>query len=695
MFYLSILSDFTRQLNEIQKANIDFLNQANLGHALCSKTLNTLRKAVMDKKFKGKEVEIHFFKHVKIEPMQYLIYYTEVRSCELRKPKIGRKHQLKYLEKQIAKVNSFLKRHIEFLLYMEQGFTHFDKHYFTREHLDKTSLVKSYPYYKDPMFNTSHDEIWARIKGLTLYVNYLKIKKENLKTIKNKGTLKKGANYISWTGTYAAFAITNSLHYKFDVKTDHQFDVRLYQEYVQNNEDDVWLRVFGLNQLTTVNGATERTVDNGFIPIFGGAKNKNTLSSYFATLDYSYFSKYNLTAGIRRDGSSRFGENFRFGNFYSVGLGWIVSEENFFSSVKAINFLKFRASYGTVGNQRIGDTDAFSLFLPTSYNGVGGIYAGLSNPDLKWEETAKANIGIDMRLLNSRISFNLDVYHEKTTDLFQDVPISSTTGFESQFRNVGSLKNEGIEFNFSSVNIDTKHFKWETGFNIAANETTILELNDGESFRADRFLIEEGGSYPLYNLVKRAGVNPVNGRLLWYDLDGNLTEDYDLNNAVNVGRATPKYFGGFYNTFTSGSFELRASFTFAQGHKIFNLVRTSLDNPTKISRGSVSTNALRFWRNPGEITDIPDWRQISNYFNDSGWLEDASYIKLRNVILSYNLAGDVCKKLNISGLRLYIQRQNIYTWTSFSGLDPENSSTDYVADYPALSTYTLGLDVKF
>ncbi len=497
------------------------------------------------------------------------------------------------------------------------------------------------------------------------------------------------------TSERTSFTITNSLQYKFNINEDHKFNAGLYQEFVSDNSDGFDITTYGLNQLTVIDGATEGTETNGFIPDFGGFNSVSNLSSYFATLDYSYLNKYNVTAGIRRDGSSSFGSNFAFGNFYSMGIGWLISEENFLSSVKAINLLKLRVSYGTVGNQNISDTAARPIFTSTSYNGLAGISSGLSNPDLKWEETAKTNIGLDASLFKNRLKINLDVYSEKTTDLLQNVPISRTTGFSSQLRNVGSLKNEGIELSFSTINIDSEKFRWESSLNIATNETTILKLNDGESFRLGRFLIEEGGSYPEFNLVKRAGVNSANGRTLWYDLDGNLTETYDLNNRVNVGRAAPKYTGGFLNRFTSGGFELSTLFSFSQGKNIYNVARTSLDNPTKISRGSVSTNALRFWRQPGDVTDIPDPRQISNYFTDSGWLEDASFIKLRNVTLSYNLPNSVLEKINLSGMRLYLQGQNVYTWTTFSGLDPENSSTDYVADYPSLSTYTFGIDVKF
>lgn len=491
------------------------------------------------------------------------------------------------------------------------------------------------------------------------------------------------------------FTGTNSFHYDFDIDDDHEFNVGLYQEYVYFEGNEVALEVYGLNQITTISGATQGSETNGFIPTFDGSTSKNALSSYFTTLDYSFRNRYNLTAGARRDGSSRFGENNRFGNFYSVGLGWIVSEEGFMASIKPINYLKLRASFGTVGNQSIPNTAARPVLFPTSYNGQTGFFSGLSNPDLKWEETEKINIGLDIRMLNDRLAFNIDAYNEQTNDLFLSVPLSRTTGFNSQLQNIGSLRNRGLEVNISTKNIDYKGFKWESGFNIAFNKTTVLKLSNGESFRQGRFLIEEGEEYGVFNLVRRAGVNPANGRFLWYDKDGNLTEEFDENNAVNTEPSIPKYHGGFTNTFSLGPLELRTAFTFAQGHSIYNVVRTSLDNPTKISRGSVSTNALRFWRQPGDITDLPDPGQVSNYFTDSGWLEDASYIKLRNVVLSFNLPKDVTENLNISNLRIYLQGQNLYTWTSFTGLDPENSSSNFVADYPSLSTYSLGLDVRF
>ncbi|RKR07959.1 RteC protein [Maribacter vaceletii] len=200
MAYQNILLDFNTKLKKIQSRNLTFLNESNLVNVLCIQTLGTLKKVVQEKGFKNNQAEIQFFKTIKVIPMKYLIYYTEVRSCELRMPKIGVSPKLEFLNKQINKVNTLFGRHTEFLLYMEEGYTHFDTHYFTREHLNHIPIVKSYPYFKDTVFNTSHDETWARIKGLAIFIKYLKHKKEE---VQNADRIIKESK-ISWTGPYSA-----------------------------------------------------------------------------------------------------------------------------------------------------------------------------------------------------------------------------------------------------------------------------------------------------------------------------------------------------------------------------------------------------------------------------------------------------------------------------------------------------------
>lgn len=200
MFYKELLSKFYEELEKI-KSKSPLLDEANLGSTLCTQTIGKMKKAVVKYGFENKNAEINFFRSVKVIPMQYLIYYIEVRSCELLRPKIGEKYQQKFLEEQTEKVNRFFGKYTEFLIYIDQGYTHFDKLYFTRKYINHVPLVKSYPYYKDPIFNTSHDGILARIHGLGLFINYLKNEKRKLE--KANGSNKQ--NPLNWTGSYAAF----------------------------------------------------------------------------------------------------------------------------------------------------------------------------------------------------------------------------------------------------------------------------------------------------------------------------------------------------------------------------------------------------------------------------------------------------------------------------------------------------------
>ncbi|MFS4494727.1 RteC domain-containing protein [Maribacter sp. 2308TA10-17] len=205
MLYDGLLSKFYKELKELQQNTSTFLEEANTGNILCARTINKMKKVVQSQGFENKDTEIQFFKSIKIIPMQYLIYYTEVRSCELRFPKIGKTNQFQFLEKQVDKVNSFFEKHTEFLIYVDEAHEHLDKHYFTRKYLHRAPIIESYPYYKDPTFNTSHDGILARIRAMAMLTNYLKEKKREIEGIEMSNELTKRLSSVKWTGSYAAF----------------------------------------------------------------------------------------------------------------------------------------------------------------------------------------------------------------------------------------------------------------------------------------------------------------------------------------------------------------------------------------------------------------------------------------------------------------------------------------------------------
>lgn len=205
MSYKAILSDFEDKLNEIKRKTSTLLDESNQGYALCSRTLGKMKQTVESVGFSNKEREIHFFRNLKVVPLQNLIYYSEVRTCELRMPKIGIRHQLAFLEKKVDKVNSFFGAHTEFLIYLDTGYKHFDKHYFTRKHLNKTPVAKKHPYYQDPMFNTSYDGVLARIRGFGLLIAYIKDKKRKLEKSNARQGSDKASGTLTWTGGYAGF----------------------------------------------------------------------------------------------------------------------------------------------------------------------------------------------------------------------------------------------------------------------------------------------------------------------------------------------------------------------------------------------------------------------------------------------------------------------------------------------------------
>ncbi|WP_299524805.1 RteC domain-containing protein [Winogradskyella sp.] len=209
MFYVNTINEFNEKIAKIEETSLTELKRANAGIRAASFALDTFKEYVTKKGFDIIKDEISFFKSIKCQPMKYLIHYTEVRSCELRMPKSDMDRQLAFLAKQTKKINQFFSRHTEFLLYMEQGYTHFDEHYFTRKNLNNNPIVKSYPYYKDSVFNTSHDEIWARIKGLAMYANYIKKKKEMFTHKIHQA----GLEALKWTGSYAAFVELGNLFF--------------------------------------------------------------------------------------------------------------------------------------------------------------------------------------------------------------------------------------------------------------------------------------------------------------------------------------------------------------------------------------------------------------------------------------------------------------------------------------------------
>ena len=442
-------------------------------------------------------------------------------------------------------------------------------------------------------------------------------------------------------------------------------------------------------------GITPGTSSNGFIPVVTSTATENAILSYFAIADYSYKNKYFISGTVRRDGSSRLADDNKWTTFGAVGASWLLSSENFLSNSKLISDLKLKLSYGSSANQGVGDDyEAKEQFGPTSYNGVGGlILTNLKKGDLTWEVRRSFNAGVDFGLLKNRITGSVEFYNSNTVGLYLNRQISGTNGVNTILTNLGKLQNRGIELALNVIPVQTKNFTWNIGGNFTYNRNKILQL-DGTNENVNGLAINRvGESANSIYVVRYAGVDPATGEALYYTKDGKgTTNQYDPNDKVIVGKFDPPYFGGFNTSFNLRGLEASFLFTYSFGNKIFNGDRVNVENPTYYV-SNISKDLLSEWRNPGDITNIP------SPFNDfqsntTRFVEDGKYIRLRNITLSYTAPAGMFGKYRISSARFFVQGQNLFTWSSFKGYDPEIASGVLQgAQYPALRAITVGLNL--
>ncbi|WP_131535712.1 SusC/RagA family TonB-linked outer membrane protein [Pedobacter nototheniae] len=430
--------------------------------------------------------------------------------------------------------------------------------------------------------------------------------------------------------------------------------------------------------------------------------------SYLARVTYAYDSKYLFSSNFRADGSSRFAPDKRYGYFPSASVGWRISGENFMKESKTINDLKIRGSWGKVGNDEgIGDYAYLELYQPTtqgSYN-----FIQLANPDLTWEKTTQTNIGLDLSMFNSRITFTADAYLKKTNDLLLNVPLALSTGFNTQARNVGSMENKGLEFVLSTKNFVKSKFTWSTDLNFSLNRNKVTSLGNslssidfgGIDSRDQAIRVEVGKPLGAFYGYVFQGVNPQTGNAMYADLNNNGS--VDAGDRTYIGNAQPKFTYGVNNNLTYGSFGLSFFFQGVQGNDIFNASRIDLEG--LYDSKNQSTAVLDRWTTPGQITNIPKVTKgnTDNSRTSSRFVEDGSYLRLKSATLSYNFGANTLKKLNMSKITVFATGYNLLTFTNYSGFDPEvqrysgNSPSmgiDY-GTYPQSRTFLFGVNVGF
>jgi TonB-linked SusC/RagA family outer membrane protein len=468
--------------------------------------------------------------------------------------------------------------------------------------------------------------------------------------------------------------------------------------------------VTGLRVLNAASQILSSGNSNGFT-------NENVFSKGLVQVDYNYDNKYFLVGSYINEASSRFGANNRAGHFYTLGTSWILSNESFMKDQETFDLLKLRASYGSTGNAQIGNYQTLGLYsFSSQYAGLSASTPSqLANPDLTWEKVKTMNIGLDVGLLKN-ITLNVDVYDKTSEALLLNVQLPFTSGFTSVIQNVGSVRNRGVELNLNTMNLGGA-FKWETGFNIAFNKSRVLKLDKGKDIITDNgfsppTIVSVGHDLNSFYMRKWAGVDPQNGDPLWEkittDANGNKTISTTnlLSNATSqfVGSFSPDFTGGLTNTFTYKAFSLNAFLNFVSGNEVFNSSRTSFD-----SDGAYETvnNMLPMekwsrWLKPGDNATHPKavfgGNKNSNKIS-SRYLEDGSYIRLRNVSFGYELPKSFLSKLKVSNARVYLSGDNLWTGTNYSGEDPEislgpgggNSADRYPISKKLLFGINLGL----
>ena len=423
--------------------------------------------------------------------------------------------------------------------------------------------------------------------------------------------------------------------------------------------------------------------------------------SQFAKVGYSYDSRYIFNYTVRRDGSSRFGANNKFGIFQSAQFAWNVKEESFLKGSKNISDLKLRYSFGQTGNDQIGNVLYAQLYGATRlYGGSSGLFPSqLGNPDLTWETREETNIGFDAGFFKNRITLTMDAYKRVNKDLLLDRSLYNTTGFTSVRQNLGSLENKGLEIALSVTPFD-RRFKWISKFNIAFQKNKLLELYDGLQALPGDATLRVGYPIGSFFTSEWAGVNPATGRGMWYDINGNITYNPTAADRKVIGDIYPSHFGGWTNSFSYKGFVFEAFLQYEYGR-----IRQDIQFQQMMRNGGTTGNFLLYgfetrWQKPGDIVPTPrpannmtDYNMVS-WATGTRYLFKTDYIRLKTISLSYDVPANVTKRLSMDRVRFYVQGTNLWTYTKWKGYDPEFTG-DNTGIIPISKNVMAGVQIGF
>lgn len=510
--------------------------------------------------------------------------------------------------------------------------------------------------------------------------------------------------------------------------TDQSFNVLV--GYTTQTSTGNYVTAGSENFITNITGYN--SLQAGSVPLIPTSGSYSwSLDSWLARINYTLFDKYNFTVTGRADGSSRFGENNKWGYFPSAGFSWNVKQEDFLKNVTDVSNLNLRLSAGTTGNQEIGEYQSLVTLSPTNYFFNGTVQTGfaptsLGNPNLKWEKTAQYDAGIDLGLWDNRVSFSADAYYKKTTNLLISVPVQLSSGFAADLENAGSVENKGLELALNTDNIKSGSFRWKTAATFSLNRNKVLSLNGQTSFFAQ---IPDAYSDLLYKLspviikvgeplgtiwgYKSAGIIQTGDNLAQTPLLGaeqagdrkyqdlNNSGTIDATDKTNLGSVQPKFLYSFSNTFTYKHFDLFVFFQGSYGNKVYNLLQEELEL-TNLGQNA-STTLLDRWTTTNPSNTIPraSYSPVAQVLDR--YMQDASYLRLKNISLGYTFDPSIAHKILARQVRIYVSAQNLLTFTHYTGYDPEVNTfgqnnllqgIDFGA-YPSVKTFLAGLSISF
>ncbi len=603
------------------------------------------------------------------------------------------------------------------------------------------------------------------------------------------------SNYYTFTPSYTFGAIVNETRESSRKKENSKYwawrNILTYNKDIglhhltgmlgQEMQQSKWEQLYAYRSGFLSNGATDLNLGDSQTSTNTNSSNESDIISYFGRAFYNYNEKYLLTATLRRDGSSKFIEDYRWGWFPSAAFAWKVSNEEFMASVSAINSLKFRLGWGMVGNENIPST-VYSYTttyeaVETASWGTALLASNTANPDLHWETTQSSNMGIDLNMFSNRIEFIGDIYYKKTNDLLLQIPLPAYVGTDGQgstdapWVNVGSLENKGIELTLNTVNIDRGDFFWRSNFVFSINRNKVLSLNTQTGIvnselseqsettvvtrtavgqpiaqfygyevigrfntATDFYYKDEDGNIQEVPLPEDTEIGETGAWIGDYIFKDQLTEDtdgdgeadagngvIDSDDRTYIGNPEPKFTYGIGNTFSYKGFDLNIFLTGVYGNQLVNYQRRFLEDPR------TNNNVLKIATEYAQIGLIDengpddDFRNLevvggdaymprlnpssstSNFRYSDRFVEDGSYLRIQNLSLAYTLPNSLTTKFYVERLKVYASVQNLYTFTKYSGYDPEVGSMEQDvlltgidnARYPTPRTYTFGINVTF